>query len=123
MKARGDGAERAIKLELNSIYGKFAQRAGWFQEGDRIPAYHQLEWAGYITSSTRAKLYQAYRLRPGRIIAFETDAVFSVSPIEGLEIGTGLGEWKESVFDDLLYIQSGFYFAHQGSESISSVGI
>jgi hypothetical protein len=120
MKLRGDGAERAIKLELNSIYGKTAQRAGWFQDGDKKPAYHQLEWAGYITSATRAKLYEAYRLRPSAIIAFETDAIFSVAPLESLKVGKGLGEWDLTIFDDLLYLQSGFYFAHQGKELINS---
>jgi DNA polymerase type B, organellar and viral len=120
LKRIHDGAERAIKLELNSIYGKFAQRVGWFQEGDRIPAYHQLEWAGFITASTRAKLYNAYRLRPNSIIAVETDAIFSVAPLEGIEIGTGLGQWELNTFDDLLYIQSGFYFAHKGRDAINS---
>lgn len=114
MKEKGDPAERTLKLEMNSAYGKFAQRAGWHRKGDRIPSYHQLEWAGYITSSTRAKLYKAGLLDPASIIAFETDALFTTKPIS-LSIGNKLGEWSSVSYSDLLYIQSGFYFANKGS--------
>lgn len=105
------GLERVDKLEMNSYYGKFAQRSGWFIPGDKIPSYHQLEWAGYITSSTRARLWRAAQLEPDSVFAFETDAIFSTKPLD-LPIGNQLGQWSETVFDDILYIQSGFYFAH-----------
>lgn len=116
------GIERVAKLEMNSYYGKFAQRSGWFKEGDRIPSYHQLEWAGYVTSATRAKLYRAYSENPGAIFAFETDALFSTQPLE-LKIGKSLGDWSVTQFDNILYIQSGFYFAnHSLSSGYSSDG-
>jgi len=120
LKKKGDGAEYAIKLELNSGYGKHAQRSGWFKNGDRIPSYHQLEWAGYTTSATRAKLFRASQSVVGGIISFETDALFTTRPMGGqIVIGEGLGEWSETILDDLLYIQSGFYFAHQGDKEIA----
>jgi hypothetical protein len=111
MKRQGNALERVLKLEINSLYGKFAQRAGWFQPGDRIPSYHQLEWAGHITSATRAKLFRAYSQRPNNVFSFETDALFTTSQLD-LPIGDKLGEWTEIVYRDILYIQSGFYFAH-----------
>lgn len=114
LKKRGDGGERAIKLELNSLYGKMAQRAGWYQSGDKIPRYHQLEWAGFVTSATRAKLLRAYIQEPEAIIAFETDAIFSMVPLD-LPLGEGLGEWTETSYDDILYIQSGFYYLNSGT--------
>lgn len=118
MKEVGDAAEYAIKLELNSGYGKFAQRSGWFREGDRIPNYHQLEWAGYITSATRAKLFRAAANHAGKIIAFETDALFSEEPIPEIGIGPQLGEWSETILNEILYIQSGFYFAVEDEKGV-----
>lgn len=114
MKERGDPAERTLKLEMNSAYGKFAQRAGWHRKGDRVPSYHQLEWAGYITSHTRAKLFKAYQSgNLGNIIAFETDAIFTTGPM-ALDVGKNLGQWSETKLSNILYIQSGFYFANDG---------
>lgn len=112
------GLERVLKLEMNSYYGKFAQRSGWFKPGDKIPSYHQLEWAGYITSATRAKLFKTYSSSPGSVFSFETDAIFSTRPLS-LDCGKNLGQWKETVLDDILYVQSGFYFAHSSDGDIS----
>ena len=106
---KDSGGGRVIKLELNSLYGKMAERVGWYKPGDKIPSHHQLQWAGYITSSTRAKLYRAYLQNPEAIIAFETDALFSRAPLD-LPISSKLGDWSETTFDEILYVQSGFYF-------------
>lgn len=117
MKRRGDDGI-VPKLEMNSYYGKFAQRAGWFKEGDRIPSYHQLEWAGYITSSTRAKLFKVYSSANASIFSFETDAIFSTRPIQ-VDVGENLGQWSVTEFTDILYLQSGFYFAHNSEGKVT----
>jgi hypothetical protein len=109
-QTEGNSAERALKLALNSLYGKMAQRVGGRL---RIPTWHQLEWAGYVTSMTRAMLFDAVSSAPDSIIAVETDAVFSTEPL-AVQVGSGLGQWKESKFDNILYVQSGFYYAEQG---------
>lgn len=109
-KQEGNSAERALKLALNSLYGKMAQRIGG---KDGPPKWHQLEWAGYVTSHCRAKLYQAIRQAPNDVVAVETDAVFSMVPLD-LPIGDGLGEWSVTEFDWVTYVQSGFYFGGQG---------
>ncbi|HEY6022365.1 MAG TPA: DNA polymerase, partial [Candidatus Paceibacterota bacterium] len=51
LKKANDGAHIGLKLGLNSLYGKLAQQIG-FDPGPplRLPPYHSLEWAGYITS-------------------------------------------------------------------------
>lgn len=85
-KQQGIPCERAIKLALNSIYGKLAQIIG--ARGKQAPGWHQLEWAGWITSYVRAMIYKAILLRPDAIIAAETDAVFSTEPLD-LDIGEG----------------------------------
>lgn len=107
-KAQGNPAQYPVKVSLNSIYGKMAQREGY--DKTKIPTYHQLEWAGYITSYTRAALYRAILLRPDSIIACETDAVFSTEPLP-LDIGTDIGQWELTTFKEITYLQSGFYYA------------
>lgn len=113
LKKAGDGAESALKLALNSLYGKLCQQVGATQHRDgtwRIPPYHQLEWAGYITSYCRAKILDAITSNPEAIIAVETDALFSSEPLS-LDCGDSLGQWKEIRFSQLTYVQSGVYFA------------
>lgn len=111
LKKTGDGAHVGIKLALNSIYGKTAQQVGWrlTADGPRVPTFHQLEWAGFVTSWCRAHVLRAALQKPTAIIAFETDALFSSEPLD-LPIGEGLGEWEETVFESLTYVQSGMYF-------------
>jgi hypothetical protein len=101
-------AERALKLILNSLYGKLCQLVGG-SEGNP-PRWHQLEWAGYITSATRAKIYRAAMLAPNNIIATETDALFSTTPL-ALDEGEALGQWERKEFSEIAYLQSGYYYA------------
>jgi hypothetical protein len=109
LKASGDGAHVGVKLGLNSLYGKLAQQVGWDPIKNRIPPYHQLEWAGYVTSSCRAQVLRGALPTLKDVIAFETDAVFSRVPLQ-VTVGTGLGEWEETAFSSLAYTQSGMYF-------------
>lgn len=110
LKKANDGAHVGLKLGLNSLYGKLAQQIG-FDEGPplRLPPYHSLEWAGYITSHCRAQIYRAAMHSIDDVIAFETDAIFSRVPLP-LDIGTGLGQWDETKYSSLTYLKSGFYF-------------
>lgn len=115
-KAAGNPAEKALKLALNSLYGKMAQRKGFHKEDNRLPPYYQLEWAGYVTSFTRAKIGQAIMQAGLRnIISIETDAVFSKVPIE-LPVSTNLGEWSLEVHDYMTTLQSGMYFTEKGAK-------
>lgn len=110
LKRAGDGAHVGLKLGLNSLYGKLAQQIGWDPGPPlRIPPYHSLEWAGWITSHCRVQVYRASMSAPDDIIAFETDAVFSRIPLD-LNIGDRLGEWEETVYESLTYLKSGLYY-------------
>lgn len=118
-KANGNPAQLALKLAMNSIYGKLAQQKGWRKERDgtiRIPTYHQLEYAGYITAHARSVLYGAMMEKPWSVVACETDAVYVTEPLESLTVGKGLGEWEEEHYDGIMYLQSGLYFARVGDE-------
>jgi len=119
LKAAGDGAHVGIKLGLNSMYGKLAQQVGWSEtpDGLRLPPYHQLEWAGYVTSRCRAAVFGAVLPDLSQVIAFETDAMFTTEKLE-VEEGAQLGQWEYTEFSDMLYLQSGTYFAHEGGKAV-----
>lgn len=106
----GRGGEKALKLGLNSSYGVMAQRIGGIPDirGGR-PTYHQLEWAGLVTSGTRRQLWDAISQKPESVIAVETDSIMTTAPLE-LDIGTGLGQWGVTEYDYVTYIQNGIYF-------------
>lgn len=127
-KARGDGTQLAYKLSLNSLYGKTCQQIGWVPARNgkpaRIPPYHQLEYAGYITAHTRALIMRAITLDRDAIIATETDAVFSTRKLP-LPLTDELGDWEETEFKNLTYIQSGHYYAEKtnGKQIIRCRGV
>jgi len=110
LKKAGDGAHVGLKLGLNSMYGKLAQQIGWDPGPPlKLPPYHSLEWAGWVTSHCRAQVYRAAMSAPDDIIAFETDAVFARTPLD-LSIGERLGEWEATEYSSLTYLKSGMYF-------------
>jgi DNA polymerase type B, organellar and viral len=91
-----------IKLGLNSLYGKLAQRIGQ-------PVYGNFIHAGLITALTRARLNDAIALAPSDIVMIATDAIVSLSPLP-LPIGPGLGQWETKSFDNLFVVQPGLYW-------------
>jgi hypothetical protein len=101
LKGRNDPAQWALKVGLNSLYGKTAQRVG-------SAKYFSLAWAGYITSATRAKLLLAINGRTASVIAFATDAVyFNRNP--KIANSTILGGWSAKRWNRGYFIQSGVY--------------
>lgn len=112
LQRQNDGAHVGLKLGLNSLYGKLAQQLGAeeISPGEwKLPPFHQLEWAGFVTSHCRAQLLRAAWQAPDKIIAFETDALFSTEPLD-LPLSDSLGEWDLTEWTRLIYIQSGTYF-------------
>lgn len=109
-KAEGNPSQIALKLLMNSMYGKFAQRVGF--KGNNSPTWHQLEWAGYITSHCRSRLFVGMMEAHSKnaLIAVETDGIFSSQPLDSLTVGPKLGQWEHETYDALIYLQSGFYF-------------
>lgn len=108
-KAAGNPAQLAAKLGINSLYGKLAQRVGG-KQGQ--PTWHNLEWAGHITATCRAMLYEASWQQYQDIVAYETDGIYSLAPMEGLgtNIGNELGQWEVKEYSGILYLQSGVYW-------------
>lgn len=111
LKAKGDGGQMALKLALNSLYGKMAQRVGWERNG-KPPTWHQLEWAGWVTSFTRAALYEVMARIPfDQLIAVETDGIYTtMNPADlGIQNSKALGGWEVTEYEEVLYVQSGVY--------------
>jgi hypothetical protein len=116
-KAEGIGAQLGLKLAMNSLYGKMAQRVGWDEEKKRAPTWHQLEWAGWVTSLTRAMLWRVMsRIPVEKIIAVETDGLYTtVHPDElGIKASDELGGWTIEEYDEILYVQSGMAWLRKG---------
>lgn len=115
LKRQGNMAQEAIKLGINSIYGKFAQQEGYLSaipgvREERYPTYHCLAWASMVTAHTRALMYSASIQKPEHVVAFATDAVISTEPMDELSIGDGLGEWSLETFDGCTIVQAGVYW-------------
>lgn len=111
LKQIGDGAEKAHKLAMNSLYGKTAQRAGYERNG-KPPKWHDLKTAGYITSHARATLYRVMAQMPvDELVAVETDGLYTRSNPEKLGIvdSPELGGWEVTKLDEIVYLQSGVY--------------
>jgi hypothetical protein len=118
-KQRGSMAAEALKLGMNSIYGKLAQQAGYKPGRPKtIPAYHHLVWAGQITSQTRARLFRAAMEAPQSVIAFATDAVFATEPLTHTEaqVGPALGQWSTDHCDGITMVQPGVYWVNKKGE-------
>ena len=131
-KARPDIA-LAIKLVLNSLYGKLAERRHLKRVLDRRPSADSLFFAGkfyrplractphtnflaaaHVTGYVRKQLYDAIRsIDPEKVIYANTDSIITTEAIAGLDEGTGLGQWKvEARPDGLIVIGTGVYAYH-----------
>lgn len=100
-KKAGNLAHFIIKIVLNSIYGKFAQKVG---RAD----FKNFTWAGWITSYTRARLREAVIGHEKNIVAFSTDGIYSLKPLP-LKASTRLGGWDYSEYDRGTILMSGVY--------------
>lgn len=97
-------AQLPIKLGINSLYGKTAQGIGY--KGKR-PSFQNYFWSGWITSKTRARMFDLAMKSPDKIIAFATDGVFSTIPLT--EPGIQLGEWEVDYSEYLFLLKAGLY--------------
>jgi DNA polymerase type B, organellar and viral len=95
---------KAIKLGLNALYGKLAQRKG-------ARKWHDIVSAGLITAIIRAKLMEAVALDPAAIVMLATDAIYSTRPLN-LDIGAALGTWEPKIREQGLFVaMPGIYWA------------
>lgn len=119
LKEQGHPAQLAYKLALNSIYGKLCQTVGAehipSEKSWHIPQWAQPEWAAMITSHCRAMILEAAHQAGADVIAIETDGIYTTKQLD-LPIGSKLGEWEETKYDGIMYLQSGYYALKKGGE-------
>lgn len=109
LKRAGSAAEYTFKLIINAVYGQLAQRVGWNRKDGTAPKTHQLEWAGFITSACRAAVYAAGCQAGEKLISIDTDGLYTLAPIDGLDLGDNLGQWELTEYEDGIFWQSGVY--------------
>jgi hypothetical protein len=115
-KKNGNPAEYCYKLIINSGgYGLLAKRSGWDKVKNLPPKTHQLEYAGWITSSCRAAVCLVGRQLPeGACISMDTDGVMSAVPFDFLTDEDRLGGWELTEYDEGIFWQSGIYYLRKG---------
>lgn len=102
LKAQGKSSHIAVKLILNSLYGKFAQTVGRAQ-------YYSPVWAGLITSYTRAQLL---RQLSDSVVCVMTDSIWTKTPLS-VDTSAQLGTWEEQAEGTLILAGAGLYEAHK----------
>jgi len=123
LQDQNDPMQLSFKLGPNSVYGQLAQRAGW-QRKHEAPKFHQLEWAGYVTSTCRAMAYSAgrYAWENDGLISIDTDGIYSTVQIPDTAeylpngIGSNLGQWGMDTLSGVLYWQSGVFYIPTSDE-------
>jgi hypothetical protein len=109
----------AIKLVINSIYGKFAQSVG-------TAPYNNWFYASYITSHCRTQILDAIASVPGKansVLMVATDGICFDQPCPDLPIQVPgqpkkLGEWDMSKYTDLCLFKPGVYWHADGKQEL-----
>jgi hypothetical protein len=115
LKAEGNGAQKVLKLLINSLYGKTAQSIGWrlVKTGDgwtaERPPFQSYIWAGLITSGCRAMVLDLALSESADVVSFATDGIISRTKIDGVENSSELGEWEAEQYRNVYLFQSGIY--------------
>lgn len=115
----GDDAQLPLKLGLNSLYGKVAQGIGY---KTHKPRYTNYFWAGYITSQTRATMFNLAQKNPKEIVFFATDGVVSRSKLIESDEGKPLGGWDVKELTNFFALQSGVYCFDSNERKYKSRG-
>jgi hypothetical protein len=120
-KNNGELAHEALKLVLNSLYGKLAQspieekKDGQRSGGKETAGWRNPVWAGWITAWTRARITKVMeRVGAENVLSIATDGVLLRVPNPLASIGNALGEWQNEGMGRSLIVCPGLY-AHYGS--------
>ena len=115
LKNAGNGAQKVLKLLINSLYGKTAQSIGWRlvkKNGEwtaERPPFQSYIWAGLITSGCRAMVLDMALSHGADVVSFATDGIISRTKIPGVEDSKALGGWEVEEYRNVYLFQSGIY--------------
>lgn len=107
---------KAIKLLINSLYGKFAQSIG-------NPQISNAVYASLITSACRTQILRAIGSHPRRtdaLLMIATDAVFFTEPHPGLPLSNQLGDWELKERSNLTIFKPGMYWDDAARKAIEA---
>lgn len=102
-KEQKDLAHMPLKLGMNSLYGKLAQRP---IQKTHAPEFLELLYAGFITAHCRAQILSAIDLE--NVILIATDGIFSRVPLN-LNIKNELGAWEQKKCHNGYFLLAGIY--------------
>jgi hypothetical protein len=107
----------SIKLNNNSLYGKWAQNKG-------AAPFNNWLYASLITSHCRIQILDAIASHPGKansVLMVATDGIAFDSPHPSLPVSKKLGEWDASTYTDLCLFKPGVYWHRQGVKNLLEV--
>lgn len=110
-KARGERHEKALKLVMNSVYGKTIQQVGSHK-------YLSTFAASWITSTCRALIYRA--VGPDwdkQVIGIMTDGMYTRRELD-VEEGPWLGQWERTEYDEGLFLLPGVYRLRKNGKEV-----
>lgn len=112
-KESGEG--KALKLALNSCYGKLAQTVGGAQYASRV-------WAGMITSGTRAQVLKLMLRHADMkdVLMIATDGLFSTERHD-VDPEIVLGGWERAEHESITLVRPGIYWL--GDSKLRARGI
>jgi len=135
-KKNDKAMDLTLKLIMNSLYGKFAERetkikaktkpfpgAKTIKIGDQVMYFKLMDTAGslfnpvyasYITSLTRVKLLESCIDHFDHVLMFATDSILTDKPF--LQESEELGEWKLEMQGEAVLIMSGVYSIRNDNE-------
>lgn len=111
---QGSEAQLPLKLGLNSVYGKVAQSIGY---KNQRPLYQNHFWAGYLTSRTRARMFEMAMTKPESVVFFATDGLVSTERLVEGEREKVFGAWEVKQLKNFFGLQSGVYTYECENES------
>lgn len=106
---------KAIKLLINSIYGKFAQSVG-------SPKYGNAIYASLITAGCRTMILDAIATHPGgmsNVVMVATDGVYFLDSHPSLPLSGDLGDWEHKTHDNLCLYKPGVYWDDKSRHAIA----
>lgn len=109
----------AIKLNNNSIYGKFAQSVGAAPYGNWL-------YASLITAGCRIQILDAIATHPNgaeSVLMVATDGICFDSPNGNLPVSKRLGDWAYVEYNDLCLFKPGVYWHKEGKEALAKLKI
>ena len=105
---------KALKLVINSLYGKFAQSIG-------VPKYGNPIYATLITAGTRSMILRAIATHPigaADVSMIATDGIYFGHEHPTLDVGKNLGQWEKKTKQNMTILMPGVYWDDAARQAV-----